>query len=261
MEKKSKDIVLPIKKREATSTSPDTLLIYGIQKSGKTTITANLDNWLLIELEPNGANAIDALTIDVLDPYYFEDVLTALKKKCPYDGIIIDTLTVLDNWSETIGTYNYMSKPQGNKFNRPGENPMAKPYNHTNNAWQSVHDLANGNGYKHSREQMMTWIKRIIKIAPKVIFLCHVKDKFITNDTGNAGKELFLTGKLRTIVPANVDAVAHFRREGTKGILNFTNDENNLSSGSRYTHLQGEIEISESDAEGIITTYWDKVFI
>jgi len=263
MEKKKDEIILPTKKRKAISTSPDTMLLYSIPKAGKTTITANLDNWLTIELEPKGANAVDIMVLEALTPPKFEKILLALEKECPYDGIIIDTVTILDNWSETVGTYNYMNKPQGSKFNKPGENPTAKPYNHNHKAWQSVHDIGNGYGYKHSREQMMSWIKRIIAIAPKVIFLCHVKDKLIQNTAGDTieAKDLFVTGKLRTIIPAYLDAVAHFRRDGNSGILNFTNDENKLSSGSRYSHLQGEIEISKSDKEGNITTFWDKVFI
>lgn len=259
---------LPTKKRPAELNSPASLLIYSAPKQGKTTILSHLENNLIIELEPNGAKFVDAMVIEADKPSKFNEILVAIEKAnldkggFAYDYITIDTITVLDEWSEITGTYRYMGKGQGKKFNRVDEKPNGKMIPHTSRKFESVHELGNGVGYKHSRDEMMDWFYRILKLAPRVIFVAHVKDKLVETKKGNTVevKDINLTGKVKSIYCSKVDSVALLERVDNKGVFNFAN-ENNKVAGGRCKHLQGEIEISQRGEDGEIETFWDKVYL
>ena len=91
------EIILPTQVRKATAIDPGSILIYGSPKCGKTTIAAQLPNSLLLELEHEGADHVDANVIDIRNPMQFEDTLTAIQKaNNPYTYLIIDTVTKLD---------------------------------------------------------------------------------------------------------------------------------------------------------------------
>ena len=92
-------------------------------------------------------------------------------------------------------------------------------------------------------------------------FLAHIKDKYIESKSGDVveASDINLTGKVKAIFTANVDAVAVFKRESNKGFLVFENMGSTIA-GSRYPHLHGKILISESDENLDVTTYWEKIF-
>lgn len=257
-------IELPKTPRKPLSTNPSTLILYASPKAGKTTIAAQLPNSLILELEPNGANFVEGTIMDIDKASVFDATLDAIiEAGCPYEYLIIDTVTMLDTWSEIVGTYNYMNKPQGKKFNRVNEDPRGKMITHLEKEFVTVHELANGSGYQHSRDQMIRWYDKIIKAAPHVIFLAHIKDKFIeakqSGDTVEA-MDINLTGKVKSIYTSRVDAVGHLFRRGGKAIINF-NNENSITCGGRCSHLTGEVEISEKMPDGSIKTYWDKIYL
>ena len=56
------EIKLPLEKVKAESHSPSNLIIFSKPKTGKTTLFANLENCLILDLE-NGADYIDAIKI------------------------------------------------------------------------------------------------------------------------------------------------------------------------------------------------------
>ena len=55
-------MILPKEKTKAEIQSPETLVIYGPPKIGKTTLLATLDNFLILDFE-KGSKKIDALNI------------------------------------------------------------------------------------------------------------------------------------------------------------------------------------------------------
>lgn len=251
---------LPTKKREAKAVNPNTLLIYAPPKVGKTTIAAQLENSLILELERNGADFVSGCILDIEKPSEFEKALEEIEKAGkPYDYLIIDTLTKLDEWSEIMGTYNYMNKSQGKKFNRDEKGQVIY---HTDSRFESVHELGNGAGYQHSRNQMMEWYDKIVPLAKHVIFIAHIKDKFVESKTGDTveASEINLTGKVKSIITSRVDAVGYLRRKGKQAFLSFDNEYKTISGG-RCKHLQGEILISEKLEDGTIKTYWENIYI
>ena len=254
--------VLPTARRMAPEINAGVTIIYGSPKSGKSSICAGLENALIIELEPGGADYINAMVMEANSPPEFEKVLKAINEAGnPYDYVVIDTISQLDRWSEIIGTLNYMNKAQGSRFNvRPG---TVEKYRPSDPKFETVHELGNGAGFAHSRAQMLKWYDMMAKSAKHVILLAHIKDKFIeskkSGDTVEA-TDIDLTGKVKTIYCSKADAVGHFFRRGDEGIINF-NNENSIACGGRCIHLDGEIVISQKNEDKTITTFWDRIYL
>ena len=254
---------LPNNVRKPIAMNPGTLLIYAPPKTGKTTIVAQLKNSLLLELESRGADYVEGCILDIEKPSDFDAALEAIEKAGkPYDYVIIDTLTKLDEWSEIVGTYNYMQKSQGKAFNREGGKSTGDMIIHTDKRFETVHELGQGFGYQHSRNQMMEWFKKASTVAKHVIFIAHIKDKLVESKSGDAVEtsDINLTGKVKGMVSAKVDAIAYLQRVDKQCFLNFDN-EYKVVSGGRCNHLQGKILISEKQENGSIKTFWDSVYL
>lgn len=259
---------LVTKVRGPVSENPGIQIIYGVPKSGKTTIISELEDHLILELEKNGANYISGRIQEINDAKEFNECIKLIKespkKVCTY--LVIDTVTKLDEWSEIVGTYNYMRKPQGKKFNREGDNPEGKIILHTDKRFETVHEIPQGYGYQHSRIVMTDWYESLMELitlgkVSYIILLAHVKDKLIETKNGNSVEhiELNLTGKVKSIFCSRVDAIGHLKRVQNESYLNYGGDEK-VVSGGRCSHLNDEILISEKK-DGKVITYWDKIYL
>ena len=254
--------ILPMKPRKAVAVNPGTMIIFSVPKAGKTSIVSQLPNSLLIELEPGGADFVEANVLQANSPSEFEKILRAISEADnPYDYVIVDSGTKLDEWSEIVGTINYMGKAMGKRFNV--DPATGERYKMGSPKFETVHQLGDGNGYKFSRDQMVKWYDMIARSAKHTIILAHVKDKFIeakkSGDTVET-KDIDLTGKVKGIYCSNADAVGHFFRRGDDGIINF-NNENSIACGGRCTHLDGEIIISQKNEDKSISTFWDRIYL
>lgn len=263
-----RELPTTVTKKEAVN--PITMITYGPPKIGKTTLMSlftteftEVGKSLLVSLEPNGASYNDAVKIEISSPRELKELVKQLIETKPYDYVIYDTLTKIDEWSEIGGTLNYMKKPQGRKFNKRPDGTTAKS---TDVDFETVHDLAQGYGYKHSREWFLDLFEMMCISAKKgVIFTCHVKDKFVgtasANDEFITTKELNLTGKLANIIPSRVDAIGKLTRDVKNNVfINFENGNDLLVSGGRCEHLEGEILLSEQK-DGKVISHWDKIYI
>lgn len=257
---------IPNTPREPKNKNPNVMLIYSVPKAGKTTVTSRLSDSLFLELEPGGADYVTGRVMDVNNPKEFEEALQLLEKStekvCEY--LIVDTVTKMDEWSEIVGTYKYMNKPQGKKFNRDDKDQAIR---HTDPRFETVHELGQGYGYQHSRTVMTDWYDRILNLIPTgkvkyIILVAHVKDKLVETRKGDVVDtiDINLTGKVKSIYASRVDAVGFFYRKDKQGILNFNNDYK-VVCGGRCAHLDGEIVISEKLEDGTIKTYWDKIYL
>jgi len=252
-----KTFVIPGAPVAPVSTEPKSLIIYSAPKMGKTSIVAQLLNSLIIEHETNGAAALKARYLEVNNPNDITPLLAQLKSDKTIDIIVIDTITKWDEWSELVGTYRFMNKPQGKRWNVVDNLKV----NHLNPNWQSIHEMGEGYGYRYSREVMSKWYNEAINTGKTIIFLAHIKDKYIESKSGDVVEtiDLNLTGKVKSIYSTKVDAIAHFKRTANKGYLVFEAG-GSAAAGSRYAYLSGSILISESDENKIVHTYWDKIF-
>lgn len=81
-----------------------------------------------------------------------------------------------------------------------------------------------------------------------------------------AGKEvsamdLDLTGKIKSMMSADSDAIGMLYRDGNKNILSFKTTDD-IICGARPKHLKNkEVILSEVNEKGDLVTYWDKIFI
>ena len=223
---------------KATSLNPRTLLLYGLPKMGKTTVLSQLDGCLIIDLE-KGSGYVDALKVNANTYAEFVDVCRSIHAAGkPYSYIAIDTMSQLDTWSEVEGTNKYMTGVQGKTFNRDAKGNKILP---GDPSYQSVHELGQGFGYRYSREVMVEWYERLCTLAEHVIFICHVKDKFVASKSGDAvvSKDIALTGKVKDILCSKVDAIVYMHRENDKLMVSFGGDGDKVC-GSRCGHLKGQ---------------------
>ena len=241
-------------------------ILYGLPKCGKTTILSQLEGCLIIDTE-EGSDKVSGLIKKVpsnLGPVSkmqwldkFADEL--IKAGKPYDYVALDTMSEVNDWAEWSGTYRYCNSIMGKSFNRELD-PLGKPIKGgpilppTDDNYESVHNLAEGYGYRWSREDTMRMFEKYLRVAKKCVFyVCHVEDKYIAAkeaiDTV-VPKQLALTGKLRNILPRKVDAIGYISND--EGIIkvNFTGNEERVG-GNRCEHLRGY--------NGILD--WGKIFL
>ena len=117
-------------------------------------------------------------------------------------------------------------------------------------------------GYLYLREAVISVTTYLETLADVIIYLGHIKLKSIEK----AGKEvsamdLDLTGKIKSMMSADSDAIGMLYREGNKTILSFKTTDD-IICGARPKHLKNqEIVLSEIDEKGNFITHWDKVFV
>jgi len=232
------ELVLPKQVVKAARKSPKNMIIYGPPKIGKTTALSQLENCLIIDLE-DGSDMVDALKIKVNSLAELAQVGQAIiSEGKPYKYIAIDTITQLEVWCEDEAKKMYQATPMGKNFDQQ-------------NKGLSVLTLPQGAGYLYLRKAFMKWFFRLSKLADHVIFVGHLKDKYLTkNGKEVKANDLSLSGKLREITCANADAIGLVYRgeETTKISFDSTSDD---TAGSRCEHLRG------LDAE----LDWSKIFI
>lgn len=255
--------------RKPKSINAKVHMIYGVPKIGKTSIVAHLPDHLILELEPNGAEYIEGRIQEINKISEFDAVLDLIEKSpgkvCKY--LIVDSITKMDEWSELKGTVNYMKKPQGKKFNREGGIETGKVIQPTDSRFETVHDLGQGYGYKHSREVMLEWYDKLQNLitlgkVDYVILLAHVKDKLVESRNGDTVEtlDISLTGKVKSIYASRVDAIGHFYREDNIGYISY-NNEFKVVCGGRCPHLDGSIKVSERNPDGTLKVDWSKIYI
>jgi hypothetical protein len=243
------------------------IIIFGKPKCGKTTALSKLKNCLIIDTE-KGSDKVSALRMQVpqdLGPVGKMNWLMKLADKLieegrPYDYIALDTFSEVNDWAEWSGTYRYMNSMQGKSFNRELDSkgqPIkgGKFLEPSDINYQSVHSLAEGYGYRWSREDAMKVFDKYLTVAKKcVIFVCHVEDKYISAKEQEGvlpPKQLALTGKLRDILPRKVDAIGYvYRKEGDVVKVNFGGGDERVG-GTRAQHL--------ADYNGPLD--WSRIFI
>ena len=238
-------MILPTSKIKAGEVNPKRLLVYSKPKTGKTTAFAGLENNLLIDLE-NGSNYVDALKIKVNSLKELFDAGTAIiEANKPYKYVTIDTVTALEEMIMPLAVKLYRNTTMGKNFD--GENVLT---------------LANGAGYLYIRQAFFQVLDFIDTLAPHIILSGHIKDKQV-DDKGEMvmAANIDLTGKIKSLICANADAIGYMFRKGNKTILSFKTSEE-VTCGARPEHLRNEeIVISEMNDKGEIIFHWDKIYV
>ncbi len=237
-------IVLPTVKEKATRVNPKRLLVYSKPKTGKTTAFAGLDDNLLIDLE-NGADYVEAMKLKVNSLKELYDAGKAIKEAGkPYKYITIDTVTALEEMIMPLAVKLYKNTSMGKNYD--GDNVLSLP---------------NGAGYLYIRQAFFQVLDFIDTLAPHIILSGHIKDKQV-DDKGEMvmSANIDLTGKIKSLICANSDAIGYMYRKDNKTILSFkTNEE--VTCGARPEHLRNEEIVISEMIDGVIKTSWEKVFV
>jgi hypothetical protein len=237
-------IILPTNKVKGGRVNPKRIVIYSKPKTGKTTAYAGLENNLILDLE-NGTDYVEALKVKINNLQELLDTGKAIKEAgCPYKYVTIDTVTALEE----------MIMPLAIKLYR--QTPMGKNFDGT-----SVITLPNGAGYLYIRQAFFQVLDFIDTLAPHIILSGHIKDKQV-DDKGEMvmSANIDLTGKIKSLICAQADAIGYMYRKGNKTILSFkTNEE--VTCGARPEHLRNEEIVISEMVDDVLTTTWDKVFV
>ena len=236
-------IVLPTSKVKASQVNPKRLIIYSKPKTGKTTAFAGLEDNLIIDLE-NGSDYVDALKVKANSLKELLDIGNSIiEAGKPYKYVTIDTVTALEDMIMPLAIKLYKQTPMGKNFDG-----------------DTVSTLPNGAGYLYIRQAFFQVLDFIDTLAPTIILSGHIKDK-VVDDKGEMvmSANIDLTGKIKSLICANADAIGYMYRKGNKTILSFkTNEE--VTCGARPEHLRNkEIEVSNLE-DGVVKISWDQVF-
>jgi hypothetical protein len=239
------ELVLPTTKVAASRKNPKRLIIYSKPKVGKTTALAGLDNCLILDME-NGSDYTDALKVKINSladlRAYGNKIIEAGK---PYKYIAVDTVTAMEDMVKPLALKLYRETPMGRSFT--GDNVLTLP---------------NGAGYGYLREAFFNVLDYIDTLAENIILLGHLKDRQIEikGKEVNAA-DVDLTGKIKSLICANADAIAYMTREENKTVLNFQTSDT-IICGARPEHLKNQqIVIGEMQEDGTLKTNWDKIYI
>lgn len=237
----------------STKKSPKNLILFSKPKVGKTTLLAQLDNCLILDLE-QGSDYVNALKLKASSVNDIIQIGTAiLGAGKPYKYIAVDTITALEEMCIPFAEQLYSQSAMGANWFKAGG---GKEKNGT------ILNLANGAGYPWLRQAFDKIIDYIKTLAPHVILVGHIKDTMLEkNGVEFSSLELDLTGKIKRTTASKSDAIGYLYRKGNQNILSFkTSDE--IACGARPEHLRNkEIVVSEIATDGSVTTHWDQVFI
>lgn len=239
-------IVLPTKPIPVTSTEPKSMIIYGSPKIGKTSILSGLKGNFIFDIE-SGSEFVEALKMVIDHPSIFNQVVKQVTEEQLYSFTTLDTVTKLEEWCDKLSTIKYKRSPQGIRFDG-----------------DSITELPHGAGYGLLRTETKEYLNRFKKTAKSTIIVAHVVDKNIAKDRSEViVKDINLTGKLKSIVAADVDAVGYIyidpENNRKRRITFLTSDE--ITCGNRCPHLEGkDFVISEKLEDGSIQTYWEEIY-
>ena len=238
-------IVLPTKKVGPQRVNPKRLIIYSKPKTGKTSAFAGLNDNLIIDLE-NGADYVEALKIQVTSLQELLDAGKAIKAAGnPYKYVTIDTVTALEDMVGPLAIKLYKNTSMGKSYD--GDNILSLP---------------NGAGYLYLRQAFFQVLDFIDTLAPHIILAGHIKDKQV-DDKGEMvlAANIDLTGKIKSLICANADAIGYMFRKGNKTYLSFKTSEE-VTCGARPEHLRNEeIVVSEMNDKGELEFHWDKIYV
>jgi AAA domain len=238
-------LVLPTTPLPATAVNPRSLVFYGRPKVGKTTLLAGLNNCLIVDLE-HGTEFVEALKVDGSTIDKIREILKALHSfEHRYKYIALDPISRLDDIVLPVAATMYKNTPQGKNWT--GDDILTLP---------------NGGGYHYLRKAFMKVIESFKPVCDHLLLSGHLRSKMLEK----GGKEMSvndidLTGKLRSMVCSDADAIALVVREGPAVYFDFRAHGNEMA-GSRAKHLRGaKIKLSEMQDDETVKTFWDTVFL
>lgn len=238
-------ITLPDKKEPAKVTDARFLVIYGKQKTGKSTVCSKLDGALLIDLKDE-FDFLEGMKVSAKNLTELGEIITALnERKNAYKYIVLDNSSWLLEMVGPLASKLYRATPLGQNWK--GDDVMMLP---------------RGAGYLYQKQAFMQIVDCFRKVTQRFILIGHLKEQ---NQIGPNGEEqleynLDLPQGLRDLVLRNADAIGRFYREENKCVIDF-DGRGNITAQARQPHLRGQkICLGEMNEKGDIVTHWNKIY-
>lgn len=244
---------LPTSKNKPTTENPKLLILFGKPKSGKTVCLSGLEDNLIIDME-EGSNYVECMAVKANNISELKEIAGAIRAAgCPYKYITLDTITALEDIVCEMALADYRATAMGKSF---GLDPKTGQY-----IYVDIKTLPQGAGYYWLREAFQKVITIFRGLADHLILVGHTKDRTVNRDGKDLSENLLdLSGKLERIISSKADALGYVYRKKNETIINFKGGDD-LIVEARPAHLRGkEIVIADSDENGVITTYWDRIF-
>jgi hypothetical protein len=218
-------IEIPTEPTQAITTGPKSLVIYGPPKIGKTSIISKLPGKALLVDCEDGSDYVTCIKKKIRTFAELKDICTQLAADKKFEYVIFDTVDAVEEWCEIRATMLYKNSPTGKNF-----------------TGRSCLELPMGSGYLWLRTAFHEALDLMLKSAPKVILLGHVRDKMLSQ----AGKEvsaadLDLTGKIKNIVTSRTDAIGYAYRDATGKLFISFQTKDTVCCGARAEHLKNAI--------------------
>lgn len=214
-----KEIKLPMEPTiDFSSNQPEIIVVAGAPKVGKTYFASSFPNALIADMEggsrfleyhPNKAHIYVVQMSNLAEIRGLIVQLSKEKETIPYETIVVDSLTTLEQWIEEE-----VSQELNCEFGTAGY----------------------GADYGSSRTKMMRIINAFKKVNKRIILVAHTN---ISAEPGTEIKTLSLTGKVKNLVTAAADAVGFMGWKKEERIISFASTQKD-ESGSRYPQLIGK---------------------
>lgn len=194
--------------------NPQSLLLYGGWKIGKTTSVATLPDTLLLELQPGGADyARSAWVQEITDRNHLVSVLDHLREKrlagTPVARrIALDYLGILDEWMFDCALEAFFATPQGRQY-KAGEKAIKEI--------TELPGQKGSPGWAWVREQLSIWHHRLLMAADEIIYIAHTREARADKEAGEVSyQDVDITGgKGRRLFCGQSSAIGFmFRRRG-----------------------------------------------
>ncbi len=197
-------MIIPTKRQPARAVDPSLLILYGMPKVGKTSSLAQLPNTIILDTE-RGSSFINAITLTVNTYPDFKDACSSIRSNPhKFSYIAIDTFDGMERICTIEAKTRYLASNMGSTFK--GQNILT--------------ELAQGAGYPWLWDVVKEVLNEVRTLAPRVILVCHVKEKLLKEDMSkedSEGADIDLTGKVRNIVCSAADAIGLLKRKNRPG--------------------------------------------
>lgn len=225
-------LALPKKKSVPASHLADyTMLIYGREKIGKTTLAAQFPDALFLMFEPGG-RALEIYQMDILTWVDFKKVLGLLKEDSTYRTVVVDTVDLCYR----------MCLAHVRKTELGGNHPADEAY---------------GKGWDAIKDEFQRVLADLFKLGKGVIFLSHETEKEVKLWKGGTYDMIAptMSGVARGVVEPMVDVFGYYYYgSDDQRYLKIVGDSQSLG-GARIKEAGffkdvDQIPMGESAAEG-----------
>ena len=227
MAKKREAVKLPKERSvRASSLQEHSILIYGREKIGKTTLAAEFPDAFFLMCEPGGKD-LEIFQAPISDWSDFLGYLRALEKSKRFQTVVVDTADLAYKLCEQ-----YCCRKLG--IDHPSEEDWGK-------GWGAV------------RDEFTSAMVRLQNSGRGLLLLSHEREKEFKRKDGSKTHRIgpSMPNGATTVLEPMVDIFAHYDYEGKKRVLTIRGDDF-ITAGTRLTtHFVGveEVRLGNSPEE------------